>query len=115
MCYNKDGVVIDRREMLRVKAKSLAEEARIIRREEKRARPGLLREELHRHRVMDVRSEARATYLAYGLIRGTALEKIERPKEPRTDVLWKRVKAMVRSYGPADRGTQDLLVTRCAG
>lgn len=61
--YDKNTVLIDRREMLRVKAKSLAEEAHLIRREERRTR-GLLRDELRWHRTGVVRFEARATHLA---------------------------------------------------
>lgn len=115
MCCNKEGIIVDRREMLRVKAKSLAEEARIIRKEETRTQ-GSLREELHWHRIKDVRSEARATYLAYGLIRGTALDRIERPtKDPRTEQLWKRVRAMAEKYGPLDKAARSELLARCAG
>jgi hypothetical protein len=58
---------------LRVKLKSLAEEARIIRQEERKAnkyRDYVLQDRLHYHRVEDVRSEARATLLAYQYLRG---------------------------------------------
>ncbi len=62
--YAKNGELLDRREMLKVKVKSLAEEARIIRREERRVL-GLLRDELSWHRRQDVRSAART--LVHGL------------------------------------------------
>lgn len=98
--------IIDRREMLRVKIKSLADEARIIRREERRAcKPGRvyapLQAELWLHRVRDVRSEARATLLAYGFIRGRTLTQMEGEKSKPSDYIWKRVKTMLQKYGPA--------------
>ena len=46
----KQDALIDRREMLRVNVKSLAEEARMVRREEARTHEQL-RDELHLHRV----------------------------------------------------------------
>ena len=92
------GRILDRREMLRVKIKSLMEEARIIRKEEKRARFGQLREELHFHRVHLVRSEARSTHIAYGLIRGLPWERIE--VSPQTPPNWKRIHEMLKKYGP---------------
>lgn len=95
---DKDGAVIDRREMLRVKAKSLAEEARIIRREEKRSR-GTLREQLHLHRVQEVRREARDTYIAYGLIKGRTYDQIESPRKG-NPARWSRVHSMYQRYGP---------------
>lgn len=98
--YAKDKTTIqDRREMLRVKLKSLAEEARIIRREELRSW-GQLRTELHLHRVKEVRSEARHTHLAYGFIRGLPLDRIEAKSE--TPPNWERVRKMVKRYGPAN-------------
>lgn len=107
--YAKDrATIIDRREMLRVKLKSLAEEARIIRREELRAH-GEIREELYRHRIDTVRAEARATHLAYGFIRGLTLEQMEPVRnvgvpadlaELRDKALFAKVDVMVRKYGP---------------
>jgi hypothetical protein len=89
--------VVDRREMLRVKIKSLAEEARIIRREEYRTH-GELRNELHNHRVLVVRPAARNAHVAYGLIRGRPWERIEPGAKSQPD--WKKVKAMCQTYGP---------------
>lgn len=102
--YAKDKTtIIDRREMLRVKIKSLADEAKIIRREEHRTR-GELRQELHLHRIGIVRSEARAAHIAYGLVRGLPLDRIE---PGRTDFrklnpdVQNRVRALLKKYGPA--------------
>lgn len=108
--YAKDKTtIIDRREMLRVKLKSLAAEAAIIRREERRSH-GALRHELSLHRRGTVRWASRATHLAYGFIRGRTLEQIE----PRRYVnvpdwlakqcdksLWDDVRKMLKKYGPA--------------
>lgn len=98
MCYSKEGKIADRREMLRVKLKSLAEEAKIIRKEESRTR-GPLRDELRVHRVTVVRHEARHTHLAYGLIRGRTLEQME--AKSRVAPNWEKVKTMCKKYGPA--------------
>lgn len=93
----------DKRVMLKVKLKSLMEEARIIRKEEARS-TGDLREDLHIHRTMDVRSEARHTHLAYGFIRGVPVQRMECPelwddgKHPKPD--WTKVRAMLKKYGP---------------
>ena len=95
--YDQDKKIVDRREMLRVKLKSLAEEARIIRREEQRTF-GALREELHRHRVDIVRKVARDTHVAYGLIRGKTIDQIEPGRKSEPD--WTAVEKMVQKYGP---------------
>lgn len=111
--YDKSGVVIrDRREMLRVKAKSLAEEARIIRREESRTR-GYLQHELRWHRITTVRYEARATFLAYGLIRGQPLDRIEKPGSERSQHLWDKVRKMVEKYGPTNSVSRVQLLESC--
>lgn len=96
--YAKDSLtIVDQREMLRVKSKSLAEEARIIRKEEARTH-GPMRNRLQQHRRGIVRLEARATGLAYGFIKGYAWEKME----PKSSTLpdWARVRQMLKKYGP---------------
>lgn len=113
--YAKDRTtIVDRREMLRVKLKSLAEEARIIRREERRTN-GVLRAELHMHRIGIVRYESRATHLAYGFIRGLAREQMENnwaPPERGTFAevvevaLMSKVDAMIKKYGPKSEITR---------
>lgn len=107
--YAKDRTtIIDRREMLRVKLKSLAAEAKIIRKEERRSWGGL-RESLHLHRINEVRQEARATHLAYGFIRGLMLGQMEPIRyvgEPAWRIksldesLFKRVNQLIAKYGP---------------
>jgi hypothetical protein len=91
---------------LRIKAKHLAEEARIIRREARLVH-GLDRYNLNHHRTWDVRNEARATQLAYQFLRGKrAYAEIEGPG---TDTYFRqrhidrRIEAMVKKYGqPGD-------------
>src|SRR4051794_30482561 len=93
---------IENRIFLKVKLKSLAAEARIIRFHEQRTR-GELRARLHTHRVREVRTEAHATHLAYGFIRGRSRLQIE----PNRRILpalaeiaiWSRVTSMVKKYG----------------
>lgn len=94
--------VLDRREMLRVKANSLAEEARIIRRAERRSW-GLLLNDLHKHRVVELRREARATHLALGFIKGRTLDEMETTSmwTSHTPPDWKRVRTLLRRYGAA--------------
>jgi len=84
---------------LKVKIKSLAAEALIIRKEERRHK-GLTRFGLHQHRVMEVRQEARAAILAYGFLRGRSYEQMERAKSKR--IQWSRVEALVKKYGEDD-------------
>ena len=86
---------------LKVKIKSLAEEARIIRKEEQKVH-GLAKYNLQQHRKTVVRSEARHTLLAYGFLRGRdyrAMEKTCRiPPQP------SRVVRMVARYGDSSEG-----------
>lgn len=88
---------------LKVKIKSLAAEARIIRLEERRAlgrrKPdGELYFQLRTHRIQGVRREARLSLLAYGFIRGrpyAACEKAANDNPP--DMV--RVKQLVEKFG----------------
>lgn len=95
--YDINKQIIDRREMLRVKLKSLAEEARIIRREEQKI-TGRLRDELHLHRVNEVRKASRDTHIAYGLIRGKTIDQMEPKRYTEPD--WAAIEKMVKKYGP---------------
>lgn len=76
----------DRRVMLKIKLGSLAEEARIIRREEQKRLMGDIRVALWKHRTQDVRFEARAAHLAYGIMRGLDIEQMERNWDDPTKV-----------------------------
>jgi hypothetical protein len=97
--FDKAGVILDRREMLKVKVKSLMEEAQIIRKEERKAK-GKLRSELHEHRVRTVRLESRLTHIAYGFVRGRSLTRTEPVyKNGLKASDWKRILGMYISYG----------------
>jgi hypothetical protein len=90
---------------MKVKLKSLAAEARIIRLEESRCyNNNELREALYLHRINDVRSESRATHIAYAYLRGQPFGCAERGDPafwatPQGIALWKRVQAMIVKYG----------------
>lgn len=98
--YAQDrSTLVDRRELLKIKLKSLTAEARIIRQQEQKTF-GLLREEMHLHRVRHLRAAARSTHVAYGLIRGRTIAQIE----PKADTPYNvgAVQAMIKTYGPVD-------------
>jgi hypothetical protein len=64
------------RSKFRVKIKSLACEAKIIRQEESR-RDGWVRGSLRLHRISEVRNEQRHTLLAYAYVRGVPMCVVE--------------------------------------
>lgn len=88
---------MDERIYLKVKVKSLADEARIIRLETKRARSLSIKNGLYRHRIDVVRFEARHTHLAYGFLRGKSYEQIEQKAHVAPN--WAKVRKMVEKYG----------------
>jgi hypothetical protein len=91
----------DKRLFLKVKIKSLAEEARIIRLEECRARDPHNLHELHQHRVDVVRKASRNTLLAYGFLRGRTRAQMEptAKNEWFNRPNWDEVRRMVKQYG----------------
>lgn len=89
--------VTDKRAFLKVKLKSLAAEAKIIRKEEKRNQRLSL--ELRLHRVYNVRREARLTLLAYAFIRGRTYKSVEATVRQGHEPNWTRVKEMIIKYG----------------
>ncbi len=88
---------IDERICLKIKLKSLAAEAKIIRKEEKRAKSQSIRESLYRHRIDVVRYEARHTNIAYGFLRGRTYAQIE--TNPKTPPNWDKIRRMIEKYG----------------
>lgn len=88
---------MDERAYLKVKIKSLAEEARIIRKETKNAKAHTIKNGLALHRRGIVRTEARHTQLAYGFLRGLEYRQMEQKAGERPD--WDKVKRMVQKYG----------------
>lgn len=89
----------DKRLMLKIKLKSLAEEARIIRKDERKVN-GWKRDSLHRHRVVNVRREARDSYIAYGFLRGHKYRTIEpSTRANRPGPNWRNVQAICSRFG----------------
>ena len=84
---------------LKIKLKSLAAEARIIRKQEQKSY-GDIRNSLHEHRVRVVRRAARETGLGYGYLRGRSYAALERVSYIPPD--WKEVGKMVKKYGGMD-------------
>ena len=105
----------DQRTYLKVKIKSLAEEAKIIRKEENgyqfdRDENGRSARQigLKNHRKGIVASEARHALIAYGFIRGLRYRQVENDfKHPPN---WERVKRMVLKYGT--RGYDNFWTTK---
>lgn len=100
--YDKNGKFIDNRAHLRIKLKSLAAEAKIIRFEERKHRDPAWRHQhelsmLRLHRITVVRNAARDTHIAYGIIRGLNYRDME--PTAKTSPNWKEVERMVRQYG----------------
>lgn len=89
---------------LKIKAKSLAAEARIIRAEEKKRR-GDLRSQLAGHRKDVVRREARHTLLALAYLRGRAYRVVERSVRKGNEPNWSEVERMIKKYGPPRHNT----------
>jgi len=88
---------------LKVKIKSLAAEAKIIRLEERKVlgwkKPdGDLYRSLREHRITDVRKDQRASMPAYGYIRGVPYSAIEKPNQDNPPDL-ARVRQLVTKFG----------------
>lgn len=97
---------MDERTYLKVKIKSLAEEAKIIRLETKRAKRASIRDGLSLHRKGPVRHEARHTHLAYGFLRGRGYRQIEPKAHVAPD--WDKVRKMIERYGThLEWGSED--------
>jgi hypothetical protein len=97
--FNRGGLPVNHRvKFLKVKLKSLAAESRIIRTEEKRAYTRELHDELHLHRVKDVRGEARATHVAYAFLRGQPASGCEKFPQSLPPQVLQRVLTMIAKY-----------------
>jgi hypothetical protein len=93
---------------LRVKLRSLAAEARVIKHEERRAkrwRQTAKLEALRDHRIHVVRDEARHSHLAYGFIRGVPYRAMEHKCRHKPEL--NRIVRMVQKYGQMRDGTID--------
>lgn len=107
--YDRASNVIDRREFLRIKAKSLAAEARIIRHEANKSR-GYLKHQMNHHRKTVVRQEARVTHLALGYIKGRRWSQME--ADPKTRPNFEKVLVMISKYGPCDKSQREALLAQ---
>jgi hypothetical protein len=87
----------DRRVQLKVKIKSLAAEARIIRNEENKGKDRLLKDDLTNHRKGIVRTEARYALLAYAFITGRKYRSQE--ANPRIKPSWEKVRNQAVRFG----------------
>lgn len=81
---------------LRIKIKSLASEARIIRAEARKLR-GEAKKNLNDHRTGSLRRHARENQLAYGCLRGVPYEVMERSCHVRPD--FAHVAALAKRFG----------------
>lgn len=88
---------MDERIYLKIKVKSLAEEARIIRRERQKKHPFSIKEGLYRHNVDVIRPEVRSAHLAYGFFKGRAYGVME--NRAKTEPNWDRIEKLVKKYG----------------
>ncbi len=82
---------------LKVKVKTLAAEAKIIRHAERQATSADRRCALAEHRRTVVRSEARSSLLAYGYLRGRAYRSMELTCH--TEPLWDAVVKIIQRFG----------------
>lgn len=93
---------------LKVKIKTLMDEAHHIRKEmTKFMGCTSTYRKLHLHRVTEVRKEARATLIAYGFLNGLPYSAIEHAsyEEPN----WSRVRKMIVKYGEAGEAEERLV------
>ncbi len=87
---------------LRIKIRSLADEARVIRSEERKAktnRQTALVNSLCLHRTKVVRPEARCALLCYAFLRGMPYERVEQMPKTRPD--WRRIRKMIERFSDA--------------
>lgn len=82
---------------LKVKVKTLAAEAKIIRKEESKASGDVLRSTLHFHRINHLRAIARTNLLAYGCVRGIPYKKMETKTATEPD--WEGIKSIANRFG----------------
>ena len=99
---------------LKVKIKSLAAEARIIKREEQKRRKawrsvtraetkketGRQARGLREHRIGQVRPESRCALVAYGFLRGRPYKVVENSAKSEPD--WDRVQRLIEKFGTDD-------------
>lgn len=93
-----ENLALDFRAALRVKVKSLADEAKIIRREESRSNSWHEWMSLKEHRRTVVRREARAAQLALGFLRGRRYSELEQTTRMDNAPDAGRVEKLIQKY-----------------
>jgi hypothetical protein len=113
---------------LKIKSKHLSLESKVIRFEEKKIKKQIewsvlnrpnstqivsLYNNIHEHRVYDVRNENRATYLARAFIAGKPYSSVEAKRKPEKETMFinsilPRVLSMVLKYGKYKSGTVSI-------
>jgi len=84
---------------LKIKIKTLAAEAGIIRAAAAKVR-GDMRWNLNQHRKTELRQEARSSCLAYGFLRGRNYSDMEQTRHTPPD--WGRVEQLIKKFGEDD-------------
>jgi hypothetical protein len=100
------------RAKFRVKIRSLTEEARIIRQEERRCigqERASDRGVLRGHRVGIVREEQRATLLAYAFVRGVPYRAVEWTAKPLDEAVIGRIMRIINSLAWSYKPSLDVL------
>lgn len=111
---------------LKIKDKTLAEESRIIKKEEQKLTKRIKRTNdqarrrkyisavasLQSHRVFDVKTEARATHLARAFLKCMPYEKVEGKRKPEKELEFrvtvaKKVVAMVNKYKYGSKAVEE--------
>lgn len=95
---------------LKIKAMSLAEESKIIKRLEKGCEDKYGTNPIYLHRIQDVRNESRATNLARAFISGQTYKNIESSRKPEKERTFELIKGrfykIVQKYGEGSK--QDI-------
>lgn len=105
--YRREVPPMDFRRGLKVKIKTLAIEAKMIRKEELKSRKYCLIDRLRNHRVGLLRDEQRATLLAYGYIRRKTYRQIEATGRSPRQHIRKKALRMINYYSAWDRSRKS--------
>jgi hypothetical protein len=95
---------------LKIKIKSLAEESRIIRKEERKCKFLSRRESLKAHRTGVVRNEQRLSLLAYAFLKGRPFSSVESQKANKKEISIPHLHGIIKRFSgflvkPPSHGT----------
>jgi len=97
---------------LKIKALSLAEESRIIRKLEKGCIDVYGFNSVYHHRIWDVRNESRATHLARSFFAGKNYRDIEKTRKPEKEytfsIVKKRAISIIKKYSTNTLDTEEI-------